>query len=448
MSIVSYDVEVLNVNKKLRDTVANTLAIYNSALNYVCNVVKERFNEIKELNLQYQKQYIEKLIHNTKNNKAEYDFDALFYKLPCYLRRDIQARAVGHISSFKSNLDNYNKEKYEKISNGKKFKKKEPTLGNCNVLPTFYKGSMFTEITNNRINLKLFVDNTWKFISFKLKPRDLKYINQINGKRYNPTIRIVGKKIFVRFSFEVETLKLSDKKINDQIICGVDLGINNAATLSIMDAKGTIKGRHFVHTCDIDLLNHLLNKKKKIQRNSGNYKYLGKLHIVNKINSLNDNIVNYTCSEIIKICLSYDVDVIVFENLRHKFKKGKKSFREKFHHWRKRSIYNKATAIAHRNGMRISTVNPAGTSKYAFDGSGEVKRDNTNYYICTFASGKRYNSDLSASYNIAARYIVRSIIKPLDENSRLDLETKASLSLSGTKVTYHTLMELLKVATV
>ena len=448
MSIVSYDVEVLNVNKKLRDTVANTLAIYNSALNYVCNVVKERFNEIKDLNLQYQKQYIEKLIHNTKNNKAEYDFDALFYKLPSYLRRDIQARAVGHISSFKSNLDNYNKEKYEKISNGKKFKKKEPTLGNCNVLPTFYKGSMFTEITNNRINLKLFVDNTWKFISFKLKPRDLKYINQINGKRYNPTIRIVGKKIFVRFSFEVETLKLSDKKINDQIICGVDLGINNAATLSIMDAKGTIKGRHFVRTCDIDLLNHLLNKKKKIQRNSGNYKYLGKLHIVNKINSLNDNIVNYTCSEIIKICLSYDVDVIVFENLRHKFKKAKKCFRQKFHHWRKRSIYNKATAIAHRNGMRISTVNPAGTSKYAFDGSGEVKRDNTNYSICTFASGKRYNSDLSASYNIAARYIVRSIIKPLDENSRLDLETKASLSLSGTKVTYHTLMELLKVTTV
>ncbi len=125
--------------------------------------------------------------------------------------------------------------------------------------------------------------------------------------------------------------------------------------------------------------------------------------------------------------------------MRHKFKKGKKSFREKFHHWRKRSIYNKATAIAHRNGIRISTVNPAGTSKYAFDGSGEVTRDKDNYSMCTFTTSKRYNCDLSASYNIAARYIVRSIIKPLDENSRLDLETKASLSLSGTKVTYHTL---------
>lgn len=298
---------------------------------------------------------------------------------------------------------------------------------------------------NNRINLKLYVDNTWKYVSFKLKPRDLKYISKIYGKRYNPSIRMEGKKIFIRFSFEVESLKLSNKELNDQIICGVDLGMNNTATLSIMDAKGTIKGRHFVHASDIDLLNHLLNKKRKIQRSSGNYKYLGNLHIVNKINSLNDNIVNYTCSKIIKICLSYGVDVIVFENLRHRFSRCRKSFRQRFHHWRKISIFNKAIAMAHRNGIRYSTVNPAGTSKYAYDGSGEVVRDKDNYSMCTFTTNKRYNCDLSASYNIAARYIVRSIIKPLNDTSRLDLETKVSLSLSGITVTYNTLVELLKV---
>ena len=31
--------------------------------------------------------------------------------------------------------------------------------------------------------------------------------------------------------------------------------------------------------------------------------------------------------------------------------------------------------MAHRNGIRISTVNPKGTSMYAYDGSGEVTRD-------------------------------------------------------------------------
>ena len=101
--------------------------------------------------------------------------------------------------------------------------------------------------------------------------------------------------------------------------------------------------------------------------------------------------------------------------------------------------------MAHRNGMRISTVNPSGTSKYAYDGSGEVERDNDNYSMCKFQNGKIYNCDLSASYNIAARYYIREILKPLDENLRLALETKVSLKLSGTKLTYNTFRVLLNV---
>ena len=43
MSVVSYDVEILNNTKEIRDIVANTMSIYNSALNYVCDVVSEIF---------------------------------------------------------------------------------------------------------------------------------------------------------------------------------------------------------------------------------------------------------------------------------------------------------------------------------------------------------------------------------------------------------------------
>ena len=212
-----------------------------------------------------------------------------------------------------------------------------------------------------------------------------------------------------------------------------------------MDSSGTILGRHFINTNNKDRLNHLLNKKRKIQRKSGNYKFLGNLHIVNKINSVNKNIVNHTCSEIIEICLSYGVDVIVFENLRHKFKRAKKSYRQRLHHWKKIAVFNKTYEMAHRNGMRISTVNPKGTSMYAYDGSGEVIRDENNYSICQFQNKKVYNCDLSASYNIASRYFVREYLKPLDENLRLALETKASLKLSGTTVTYNTFKVLLNV---
>ena len=306
-------------------------------------------------------------------------------------------------------------------------------------------------ISDNKIALKIYEDNDWKYEEFKLKKNDLKYINKINGKRYNPEIKIIGKKIYIKFTFEIEDLKLQDKELNKRIICGVDLGVNNDATISIMNYEGTILGRHFINTNNKDLMNHLLNKKRKIQRNSGNYKYLRNLHINNKINSINENIVNHTVNQIIKICLSYGVDVIVFENLRHKFKRAKRSFRARLHRWRKIAIYNKAYEMAHRNGIRVSTVNPNGTSKYAYDGSGLVERDNDNYSIydnysiCKFVSGKIYNCDLSASYNIAARYYIRETLKPLDVNSRSELETKASLALSGTKLTYNTFKVLLNV---
>ena len=445
MSVVSYNVEVINNTNKLRHIVANTLALYNSALNYVCDVVLKHYDEINELNNLEGRMYLEHLIHNTKNNIAKYDFDSIYYKLPCYLLRDIESKAIGHIFSYKSNLDNYKKERYNKISNGKKFKKREPNLSKCNLLPSFYKGNMYKMISDNKIALKIYEDNDWKYEEFKLKKNDLKYINKINGKRYNPEIKIIGKKIYIKFTFEIEDLKLQDKELNKRIICGVDLGVNNDATISIMNYEGTILGRHFINTNNKDLMNHLLNKRRKIQRNSGNYKYLRNLHINNKINSINENIVNHTVNQIIKICLSYGVDVIVFENLRHKFKRAKKSFRARLHRWKKIAIYNKAYEMAHRNGIRVSTVNPNGTSKYAYDGSGLVERDNDNYSICKFVSGKTYNCDLSASYNIAARYYIRETLKPLDVNSRSELETKASLALSGTKLTYNTFKVLLNV---
>ena len=445
MSVVSYNVEVINNTNKLRNIVANTLALYNSALNYVCDVVLKHYDEINEFNNLEGRMYLEHLIHNTKNNIAKYDFDSIYYKLPCYLLRDIESKAIGHIFSYKSNLDNYKKERYNKISNGKKFKKREPRLAKCNLLPSFYKGNMYKMISDNKIALKIYEDNDWKYEEFKLKKNDLKYINKINGKRYNPEIKIIGKKIYIKFTFEIEDLKFQDKELNKRIICGVDLGVNNDATISIMNYEGTILGRHFINTNNKDLMNHLLNKKRKIQRNSGNYKYLRNLHINNKINSINENIVNHTVNQIIKICLSYGVDVIVFENLRNKFKRAKRSFRARLHRWRKIAIYNKAYEMAHRNGIRVSTVNPNGTSKYAYDGSGLVERDNDNYSICKFVSGKIYNCDLSASYNIAARYYIRETLKPLDVNSRSELETKASLALSGTKLTYNTFKVLLNV---
>ena len=68
---------------------------------------------------------------------------------------------------------------------------------------------------------------------------------------------------------------------------------------------------------------------------------------------------------------------------------------------------------AHRCGTRIRRVCSWNTSKLAFDGTGDVTRDTDNYSMCTFQTGKRYSCDLSASYNIGARYFLREYEKSI-----------------------------------
>jgi hypothetical protein len=104
------------------------------------------------------------------------------------------------------------------------------------------------------------------------------------------------------------------------------------------------------------------------------------------------------------------------------------------------------TDKSHRLGMRISRVNARGTSSLAYDGSGKVVRGmdagfKTNS-ICQFQSGKTYNCDLNASYNIGARYFIREILKSLPATSRLRIEAKVPQCSKRSTSTYSTLISL------
>ena len=82
--------------------------------------------------------------------------------------------------------------------------------------------------------------------------------------------------------------------------------------------------------------------------------------------------------------------------------------------WKHRDIQKTAESLAHKYGMRFSRVNAWNTSRLAYDGSGSVKRgrqmgEGTPYDICMFPDGKIYNTDLTASYNIGARYFIREL---------------------------------------
>ena len=114
--------------------------------------------------------------------------------------------------------------------------------------------------------------------------------------------------------------------------------------------------------------------------------------------------------------------------------------------WRANYIQSIVTNKAHRLGMRISHICAWNTSHLAYDGSGAVLRGKEanlhSYSMCRFQNGKIYNCDLSASYNIGARYFIREILKSLDANSRLHIEAKVPQCSKRSTCTFSTLINL------
>ena len=130
----------------------------------------------------------------------------------------------------------------------------------------------------------------------------------------------------------------------------------------------------------------------------------------------------------------YGVKYIVFEHLkgwRPRGGKKRSTLRQRFHGWLHRAVVNLTKMKWSELGGGIGFVNPRGTSSYAYDGSGKLKRSSTNYELGVFSTGKQYNCDLSASYNIGARFILRL----LGGNSPQDDDGKNSSSSPRSWVT-------------
>lgn len=425
----SYGIEIKQMNKIFRPTIA----IYNDAISFCVDVFENEWQDIEQLDTMQRKQYAESLIHTTKNNKAKYDFDSKFYKMPSYMRRNIINSALGYLSSYHSNLDNWK----NNGCNGRK-----PTFQkHLNQFPTFYKDNMYLPNTDDTVQLKLFIDKDWKWVTVKLKHTDIQYIRKHlqNTKMSVPTLEKKHHKWFLRFAFE-EDVKLKDKK---DTILAIDLGINTDATCSVMQSDGTILARKFINfASDKDQITHTLNKIKGVSQKYGSHNTT-KLWRIARFK--NEELTRKIAKAITDYAIEQNVDVIVFEHLNMKGKK-RGSKKQKLHMWKKNSIQKYVEHKAHRQGIRVSHICAWDTSKLAYDGSGIVVRDKSNYSLATFRNGKKYNCDLSASYNIGARYFIRELEKSTSAKKWSLIQAKVPECVKRTQCTYNTLVKILKVA--
>lgn len=437
--VSSYGIEIKHMNKIFRPT----LRIYNDALTLCVEIFEKEWSFIESLDSMQRKSFCDKLIHGTSKRPAIYtDFDNKFFKMPCYMRRSIINSALGYLSSYYSNLKQWK-------DNGKKGN--APTLQkHLNQFPSFYRGNTYVEdnIDNDEIELKLFVDNDWKFVKVQLKHTDMQYLRKyFSGKKLSaPTLEKHHNKWFLRFAIEEEK-KLTNKPILEQRILAIDLGINTDATCSVMTSDGTILARKFINfASDKDHIYHTLNKIKKIQQVYG---FHNTSKLWRHLTSRNEELSRKIAKSIVNYAIEMQVDVIVFEYLDTKGKKKGKS-KAKLQLWRKNTIQKLVEHKAHRKGIRISRICAWNTSKLAFDGSGVVLRGKhagfSTFELCKFNNGKIYNCDLSATYNIGARYFIRELQKTMTERKWSDIVAKVPECQKRSLCVYSTLRKINKVA--
>ena len=97
----SYGVEIKKQNLPVR----HTLRIYRAAVEYLIRVYAECWDKLQQID-SAQKRFnaAEHLVHGTKKNRAVYDFDLQFPKMPSYLRRSAIQHALGSVASYETRL--------------------------------------------------------------------------------------------------------------------------------------------------------------------------------------------------------------------------------------------------------------------------------------------------------------------------------------------------------
>ena len=440
-TVSSYGVEIRKQNIPVRQT----MEIYRQAVGYLTEIYAQVWEELRKIP-ETKKRFntAEHMVHMTKKNTARFDFDLRFPKMPSYLRRSAIQHALGSVSSYETRLGQW---KETGVLSGR------PKLTCRNhAMPVFYRDVMYREGAEGKDEayLKLYDGHDWKWFRVYLKRTDMEYLRRNwKGKKASaPALEKRHRRYFLRFSY-TEEVTLTQTPVKEQIICSVDLGINTDAVCTIMRSDGTVLGRRFIdHPSEKDRMYRTLGRIRRSQREHGSAQTQGRWAYTKRLNT---ELGKKTAGAIVRYAEENHADVIVFEYLEMQGKiSGKK--KQKLHLWRKRDIQKCCEHQAHRKGMRVSRICAWNTSRLAYDGSGAVTRDRENHSLCTFQTGKRYNCDLSASYNIGARYFIRELLKPLPATERSLLEAKVPPVKRRTSCVYadlrklHSEMELLKAA--
>ena len=398
-SIVRTDKWYLSPSPEVKEYLEMTIREYRRFCRALSYVVMGHWRQIAESSSRCKT--IEKLIHKTaKNPNPKYKyFQNNFYKFPSYLRRAAIEFVCGQVSSYLS--------RYRDWQDGRRNRRdaRSPLFNpDAGCYPSLYKGNCIKyDINFDNAEIKVWNGRDWVWVKVPIKTKRNRHLLG-HSQQLSPQLIVKNKNVHLSVPFNLKPEKLEGEKV-----CAIDIGINTLATASIVTKSGTVTARKFFHpAADIDrrdkhwlLVSRKARLTKKLHRGFAKDNY-------RKARQINVNINHQISRKIVNFAINNGASVIVFEQLkgwRPTGGKKRSSLRQRFHGWLHRRLVLLTEQKFQEVGGQIEKVYARGTSSWAYDGSGKVKRNKSNYSEATFASGKQYNADLSASYNIAARYI-------------------------------------------
>ena len=342
---------------------------------------------------------VEKLIHRTRKNpnpKYLY-FEKRFYKFPSYLRRAAIEFVKGQVSSYLT--------RYRQWQSGVRQRRdaKPPVFNvSAGCYPALYKGQLVKFDTHLRVAwIKVWNGSDWVWAEVSITRKRQRHLT---GSIKSPYLVISEKRCHLAVPFTIVP-----PQWETEVVCAVDIGINTLATASIVCPDGTVLARKFIHPAsDIDrrdkqarIIRRKARKTQTLHRGFAKTPY-------RKAKGINANMAQQVSRQIVNFALEHGASTMVFEDLkgwRPKGGKRRSTLKQKFHGWLHRRLVTLTEQKFQEDGGKTEYVYARGTSSWAFDGSGQVQRSKTQYELAMFASGKQYNADLGASYNIAARYL-------------------------------------------
>ncbi|MFW6024843.1 MAG: RNA-guided endonuclease InsQ/TnpB family protein [Candidatus Woesearchaeota archaeon] len=285
------------------------------------------------------------------------------------------------------------------------------------------------EMKSGQILVKLKVgDNTQKAILDRI----------LNGEYKLSASQIIERKNkwFLNITYQFES---KPKKLNENKILGIDLGVTNVATMQIFDAKKQKYQRLKFNECMIDgkELIHFRQsteaRKRELQKASkwaGNgrcgHGYKTRMKPVNKLGDkiakFRDTYNHKISKYIVNMAVKNQCAVIQMENLKGFTGLNKEKF---LSNWSYYDLQEKIEYKAKEQGIEVVYINPRYTSKRCSE-CGTIHEENRNCkknqtkFKCVIC-GHEENADINAAKNIS-NYHIEEIIEEYIKTSYIKQE--------------------------